>query len=65
MAYGGINKWTPPRKLGGIPRVSTSVENEQAARDGTAEPVSRDQIIKRERGTGNIDFSCLADHEPD
>ena len=21
MAYGGINKWTPPRKLGGSPRV--------------------------------------------
>ena len=34
MADGGINKCTPPRKSGGIPRVSTkfnlSVENEQA-----------------------------------
>ena len=32
--YVGINKWTPPRTSGGIPRVSTkfslSVENEQA-----------------------------------
>ena len=40
MAHGGINKWTPPRKSGGIPRVSTrfslGVENEQAdsGRDG-------------------------------
>ena len=32
-------------------------------RDGTAEPVSRDQILRREqRGQGNIDFSCSADH---
>ena len=35
------------------------------ARDGTAEPVSRDQIIRPERGRGNIDFPCLADHEQD
>ena len=32
------------------------------ARDGTAEPVSRDQILRRERGQGNIPFSCSADH---
>ena len=25
-------------------------------RDGTAEPVSRDQMIRRARGQGNIDF---------
>ena len=25
-------------------------------RDGTAEPVSRDQILRRERGQGNINF---------
>ena len=34
-------------------------------RDGTAEPVSRDQILRRERGQGNIDFPCSADHEQD
>ena len=34
-------------------------------RDGTAEPVSRDQILRRERGQGNIDFLCSADHEQD
>ena len=32
-------------------------------RDGTAEPVSRDQILRRERGQGNIIFLCSADHE--
>ena len=34
-------------------------------RDGTAEPVSRDQILRRERGQGNNNFSCSADHEQD
>ena len=34
-------------------------------RDGTAEPVSRDQILRRERGQGNINFPCSADHEQD
>ena len=32
-------------------------------RDGTAEPVSRDHIFRRERGRGNIYFPCSADHE--
>ena len=31
-------------------------------RDGTAEPFSRDQILRREQGQGNIHFPCLADH---
>ena len=34
-------------------------------RDRTAEPVSRDQILRRERGQGNIHISCSADHEQD
>ena len=34
-------------------------------RDGTAEPVSRDQILRHARGQGNIDFPCSADHEQD
>ena len=34
-------------------------------RDGTAEPVSRDQILRHARGQGNINFSCSADHEQD
>ena len=33
-------------------------------RDGSAESVSRDQIIiRREREQGNIIFPCSADHE--
>ena len=36
------------------------------ARDGTAEPVSRDQILRRERGQRIINFPCsAADHEQD
>ena len=34
-------------------------------RDRTAEPVSRDQILRHERGQGNIHFSCSADHVQD
>ena len=34
-------------------------------RNGTAEPVSRDEILRRERGQGNIDFPCSADHVQD
>ena len=34
-------------------------------RDGTAEPVSRDQILRRKRGQRNINFPCSADHEQD
>ena len=34
-------------------------------RDGTAEPVSRDQILRRERGQGNIHLPCSTDHERD
>ena len=34
-------------------------------RAGRAEPVSRDQILRRERGQGNIHFPSSADHEQD
>ena len=34
-------------------------------RDGTAEPVSRDQIFRHAQGQGNINFPCSADHEQD
>ena len=33
--------------------------------DGTANPVSRDQILRYVRGQGNIHFPCSADHEKD
>ena len=32
-------------------------------RDGTAEPVSLDQILRRERGQGKINFPCSVDQD--
>ena len=40
-------------------------EMSRLTRDGTAEPVSRDQILRHARGQGNINFLCSADHEQD
>ena len=34
-------------------------------RNGTVGPVSRNQILRRERGQENIHFPCSADHEQD
>ena len=54
-------------ELGRIPsvsiRFSLSMEMSRLTRDGIAEPVSRDQILRRKRGQGNINFPCSADHE--
>ena len=33
--------------------------------DGTAEPISRGQILRHARGQGDINFPCSADHEQD
>ena len=30
--------------------------------DGTAKPISRNQLLRRERGQGNIHYLCSADH---
>ena len=64
-----MNKWTPPRNSGEIPYVSTifslSIEMSRLTRDGTAEAVSRDQILRHERGQGNIVFPCSADDVQD
>ena len=46
-------------------RFSLSIEIGRLTRDGTAETVSRDQILRRERGQGNINFPCSADPEQD
>ena len=46
-------------------RFSLSMEISRLTRDGTAEPVSRDQILRHARGQGNIHFPCSADHEED
>ena len=46
---------------------SLSMEMSRLTRDGTAEPVSRDQILRHARGQGNahFHFPCSADHEQD
>ena len=44
---------------------SLRMEKNRLTRDGTAEPVSRDQIFRRERGQGTFHFPCSADHEQD
>ena len=46
-------------------RFSLSIEMSRLTRDGTAVPVSRDQILRRERGQGNIHFPCSTGHEQD
>ena len=55
MAHGDLSKH----------KFSLSMEMSRLTRDGTAEPVSRDQIIRRKRGLGNNNFPCSADHEQD
>ena len=46
-------------------RFSLSMDMSRLMRDGTAEPVSREQILRRERGQEYIHFPCLADHVQD
>ena len=46
-------------------RFSLSMEMSRLTRDGTAQPVSRDQILRHARGQGNVHFPCSADHEQD
>ena len=45
--------------------LSPCVPENLVSRDGTAEPVSRDQILRHARGQGNVHFPCSADHEQD
>ena len=46
-------------------RFSLSMEMSRLTRDGTAESVSRDQILRHARGQGNVHFPCSADHGQD
>ena len=46
-------------------RFSLSMEMSRLTRNGTAEPVSRDQILRHARGQENVHFPCSADHEQD
>ena len=42
------------------------MEMSRLTQDGTAKPVSRDQILRRERGQGKSHFlPCSADHVQD
>ena len=41
------------------------MEMSRLTQDGTAEPVSREQILRRERGQEYIHFPYSADHEQD
>ena len=33
--------------------------------DRTVEPISTEEVLRRERGQGKVNFACLADHEQD
>ena len=46
-------------------RFRLSMAMSRLTRDRTAEPVSRDQIFRRERRQENIHSPCSADHEQD
>ena len=46
-------------------RFSLSMEMSRLMRDSTAEPVSRDQSFRLERGQEIIHFPCSADHQQD
>ena len=46
------------RNPGGKHQISLSMEMSRLTRDGTAEPGSRDPILRRERGQGIVNFPC-------
>ena len=46
-------------------QIRLSMERSKLTREGTAELVSRDQILRHECGRGNIHFPCSADHDQD
>ena len=45
--------------------INLSMEVSRLTQDGATGPVSRDQILRRERGQRNIHLPCLAHHEQD
>ena len=46
-------------------QIQPEYEDEQADAGRNCRTVSRDQILRRERGQGNIRFPCSADHNQD
>ena len=68
MAYGGfINERRRGTREESVSKhqIQPRMEMSRLTRDGTAEPVSRDQILRHARGQGNVHFPCSADHEQD
>ena len=63
MADGGIHKWKPARKSGGIPRVSTrfslSVETEQAGEGWDERTRLARPNFKARTGRGKYSFSLF------
>ena len=69
MAHDGSNgnrsgkeEWSPVSKLQIQPGCGIM---SGLTRDGTVEPNSRDQTLRREQGQGKFRFPCLADHKQD
>ena len=52
-------------ELGRNPVSKHQIQPEYGDEQAAAEPVSRDQIFRRERGQGNIHFSCSPGHVQD
>ena len=52
-------------ELGRNPVSKHQIQPEYGDEQAAAEPVSRYQIFRRERGQGNIHFSCSPDHVQD
>ena len=64
MAVGGVNKLMDAAAESGGNAVSKRTTMSGLTRNGTAGLLSRDQILRHERGQGNIHFPC-SDHEQD
>ena len=63
MAYGGLNKYVDAAaELGGNPVSKHQILPEYG---DECRPISREQILRRERGQGNIYFPCSADSDQD
>ena len=61
MAYSGLN--TSMDAAAELGRNRLSMEMRRVTRGETPAPVSRDQILRGERGQGNIHFPCSVNQE--
>ena len=71
MAHGGSNGNRSEKREGEVESRKWASDSfwvwrtSGLTRDGTAEPNSRDQALRREWGQGKFRFSCSADHKQD